>query len=463
MKKYILFFFLFCLSEIIFAQSLSERLNGATNVLLADQSMRHAWLAVFAIDADSGDTLIGYNAQKGMPPASCLKIITGATAFELLGPSHCFSTGFLTEGTLKNGVLDGNIYIDGNGDPSLGSHRFFSTLPEQQLMLWRNILQREGILRIKGKIIPFKNGWKGIPTPGGYTWNDIGNYYGAGSDYLNWRENQYNLILQSGPRIGDKVDIISTIPAPLDVTFEVNARAAEKGTGDRTNIYLSPKSTYAILEGTIPREEKKFIIAGSLPDPPAQLVHEMTNAFRANGLPIDEQVKSSRLPPYLQPLFIHYSPSLDSLHYWFMKKSVNLYGEAFIRAIAKQDSGDGTLEQGIERVIQFWEKRGIDPASLTILDGSGLSPQNRVTPAALVRVLQYARRQWWFPPYLQAFPQYNGMSLKSGTIGGVKSFAGYHTTPDGKNVILAILVNNYDGSSAAIVNKLFTWLDEFKK
>lgn len=463
MKKYVLFLTLFFHSEILFTQPLSVRLNRATNFLLADQSLRHAWLGLLAIDADTGDTLITYNAQIGMPPASCLKIITGATAYEMLGPSYRFTTGFLTEGTIKNGVLDGNLFIEGSGDPSLGSYRFHSTLPEQQLMSWKKILQQEGILRIKGKIVPFNNGWKGIPTPGGYTWNDIGNYFGAGSDFLNWRENQYDLLLQSGPRVGDRVDIISARPAPLKVTFEVIARAAEKGTGDRTNIYLSPKSTHAIVEGTIPREEKSFIIAGSLPDPPAQLVSEMTASFRVNGLPIDEQGKLSPLPQYLRPLFIHYSPSLDSLHYWFMKKSVNLYGEAFIRAIARQDSGDGSLEQGIERVIQFWQQRGIDPASLTILDGSGLSPQNRVTPASLVRVLQYARRQWWFLPYLESFPQYNGMTLKSGTIGGVKSFAGYHTTTEGKNVILAILVNNFDGSSAAMVKKLFTWLDEFKK
>jgi D-alanyl-D-alanine carboxypeptidase/D-alanyl-D-alanine-endopeptidase (penicillin-binding protein 4) len=98
-----------------------------------------------------------------------------------------------------------------------------------------------------------------------------------------------------------------------------------------------------------------------------------------------------------------------------------------------------------------------------MVDGSGLSPQNRVTPGALVRVLLYARSQWWFNNFLQAFPRYNNMTLKSGTIGGVKSFAGYHTTPDGKNVILAIIINNFEGSAGTIVTKMFTLLDELKK
>jgi D-alanyl-D-alanine carboxypeptidase/D-alanyl-D-alanine-endopeptidase (penicillin-binding protein 4) len=146
MKKYVLFLTLFFHSEILFTQPLSVRLNRATNFLLADQSLRHAWLGLLAIDADTGDTLITYNAQIGMPPASCLKIITGATAYEMLGPSYRFTTGFLTEGTIKNGVLDGNLFIEGSGDPSLGSYRFHSTLPEQQLMSWKKILHPGTIL-----------------------------------------------------------------------------------------------------------------------------------------------------------------------------------------------------------------------------------------------------------------------------------------------------------------------------
>jgi D-alanyl-D-alanine carboxypeptidase/D-alanyl-D-alanine-endopeptidase (penicillin-binding protein 4) len=55
------------------------------------------------------------------------------------------------------------------------------------------------------------------------------------------------------------------------------------------------------------------------------------------------------------------------------------------------------------------------------------------------------------------------MTLKSGTIGGVKAFAGYHTTSEGKNVILAILINNYEGSAGTIVTKMFTLLDELNK
>jgi D-alanyl-D-alanine carboxypeptidase/D-alanyl-D-alanine-endopeptidase (penicillin-binding protein 4) len=306
-------------------------------------------------------------------------------------------------------------------------------------------------------------GWPLGATPGGYTWNDIGNYYGAGSDYINWRENQYDLILRSGASIGDPVTVIDAKPAPVGVQFISTATAAEKGTGDQANIYLAPLSNWALVQGTIPRGETAMVISGALPNPPAQLSQELTAAFQQGGFKVLQQTIADSVNLASQPLFYHYSPSLDSLHYWFMKKSVNLYGEALVRAISRKTSGKGSMEEGLQIIRQFWKARGIDPGAIRMIDGSGLSPQNRLTAGTLVRVLQYARKQWWYAQYLDAFPIYNQMTLKSGTIGGAKSFAGYYTTSGGKNVILAILINNYEGSATAIVSKIFTLLDELKK
>ena len=192
-------------------------------------------------------------------------------------------------------------------------------------------------------------------------------------------------------------------------------------------------------------------------------MQELTSSFQQNGLAVREQSFPSNNRVPVQPIAYHYSPALDSLHYWFMKKSVNLYGEALVRAISRKFSGTGSLEDGLQIIRQFWKARGIEPGAMRMIDGSGLSPQNRLTAGTLVRVLLYARKQWWFAQYLDAFPLYNNMTLKSGTIGGAKSFAGYHTMPNGQTVILAILVNNYEGGATAMVNKMFRLLDEVKK
>ncbi|HXB92668.1 MAG TPA: D-alanyl-D-alanine carboxypeptidase, partial [Puia sp.] len=146
----------------------------------------------------------------------------------------------------------------------------------------------------------------------------------------------------------------------------------------------------------------------------------------------------------------------------FLKKSINLYGEALIKTIGLEKAGVATTEKGVELVRKFWSEHGIDASAIHIVDGSGLSPQNRVTAEALVRVLQYAKSRPWYVSFYKALPVINGMYMKSGAIGGSRSYAGYQVAADGRDYIFSILVNNYDGSSADVVKKLFAILNVLK-
>ena len=108
------------------------------------------------------------------------------------------------------------------------------------------------------------------------------------------------------------------------------------------------------------------------------------------------------------------------------------------------------------------ENIGIDKSELNMYDGSGLSPLNRTTTHAQVTVLQYARKQAWFESYFNGFPEFNGMKLKSGTISRVKSFCGYHASKEGKQYIVSFIVNNYNGPSSSLVQKMYKVLDLLK-
>ena len=161
-------------------------------------------------------------------------------------------------------------------------------------------------------------------------------------------------------------------------------------------------------------------------------------------------------------LYTHYSPTLDSIIYWFLKKSINLYGEALVKTFAYEKYGLGSTDSGVAIVKNFWKQKGLDVNEINICDGSGLSPQNRVTTHAQVEVLNYAKKQSWFPYFYDALPEYNKMKMKSGTINGVKGFAGYHTSRKGKEYIFSFLVNNYNGSPSALVEKMFKVLNTLK-
>ena len=117
---------------------------------------------------------------------------------------------------------------------------------------------------------------------------------------------------------------------------------------------------------------------------------------------------------------------------------------------------------GIEIVRDFFASKGIDKTALNIIDGSGLSPQNRVTTDAMVKVLQYAKTRSWFPSFYNALPEFNGMKMKSGSIGGVRAYVGYHKANSGKEYSFSIIVNNFDGSSVEMVKKMYKLLDLLK-
>ena len=156
------------------------------------------------------------------------------------------------------------------------------------------------------------------------------------------------------------------------------------------------------------------------------------------------------------------SPSLDSIIYWFLKKSINLYGESLIKTFAYEKKGFGATDSGVVIVKDFWKQKGVDENELNISDGSGLSPINRVTTHAQVEILKYAKTKEWFPYFYDAFPEFNGMKMKSGTISDVKAFCGYQTGKDGKEYIFSFIVNNYNGKTSELVSKMYKVLDNLK-
>ena len=451
-KLFAWFLIVLCFSQESFAQTTKDRLSGAVQQLLADSQMRHAILGLSVVRTVSGEKVFELNPQTGLAPASCQKLVTSAAAMELLGPEFRYTTVLGYDGWISNGTLHGNLYLSGNGDPSLGSWRYTATKEEKVLSGWIQALQDKGIRKMTGKLIGYNGKWETEILPGGWIWDDMGNYYGAGSTALNWHENQYDLIFQSGSREGDTVKIVGMKPIPYGVQLENFVTAAAKGTGDNSSIYLPPFAGKGVVRGTIPVDEKAFTISGSFPDPSMQVVSVLNGLLAAAGIrPSGLQVLSVKDTPAYNILQVYQSPGLDSLNYWFLKRSINLYGETFVKTIAYALTGFGSADKGISLVKDFWKDKGIEPSALRIIDGSGLSPQNRVTTDALVQVLQYAKSRSWFPYYYDALPLFNQMKLKSGTIGGAKSFAGYHTAKDGTQYTVAIIVNNFNGSAAEMV------------
>ncbi len=452
------------------AQDVAGKLKSATDLFEKDSQMRHAIYSLYVIDVKAGKVIFDKNSEIGLAPASCQKLFTSGAAFEILGNGYRYKTEFSYQGKIKNGIV-GDITITSSGDPSLGSWRFESTTEDYIINEWIGALRSKKIKSISGFIQTDDSRFSFQSRPGGWIWDDVGNYYGAGAGQLNWRENQFDVTLRSGNEIGSDVEIAKITPGFYRLTCRNEIKAAAKGTGDNAYLYPPMDEMFWSAKGTIPVGERNFVISGAVQNPSEfacrAIKVKLDSAKLIYHIPGIKETSLSipwRDPDTSQKVLIaeHFSPPLDSLNFWFLRRSINLYGEAFIKTIAFEKTGFGSTEKGVELVQEFWAKQGIDKAAINIIDGSGLSPQNRVTTNSLVKVLQYAKTRPWYNSFYLSLPTYNGMKMKSGSIGGARSFAGYHTSKDGKEYIFAIIVNNYDGSATAMVRKMYQVLDVLK-
>ena len=188
---------------------------------------------------------------------------------------------------------------------------------------------QSGINDIVGSVEIDNKNWATQMYPDGWIIQDVGNYYGIGSTFLNWRENQFEVHLKSGEKIGDSVLITGYKPRVFSQEYVSEVKSANKGTGDNAYIYHNPN----VIRGTIPVKESNFVISGSIQNPPWQFKKTLSDTLVSLGLDLNHpgMSKFQFEVNNFKTIYTHYSPSLDSIIYWFNKKSINLYGEALVK------------------------------------------------------------------------------------------------------------------------------------
>jgi serine-type D-Ala-D-Ala carboxypeptidase/endopeptidase (penicillin-binding protein 4) len=452
----------------VFGQTVKEKLSVAVDKFENDPQLDYAIFSLYIINAETGEVVYNKNENIGLATASCLKLVTSATAFDLLGSNYRFTTKIFHTGAISNGVLKGDLIIQGDGDPTLGSWRWEQTQSSKILQQITQSLSKNNIKQIEGSVI-LADGYQKNVTPSNWIWEDLGNYYGAPARMFNWRENQYDLHFATGKKLNENTKILEIDPPQPDVEIINEVVTGEEASGDNAYIYLPPFGNYGVVKGTLQPNESNYMVSGAMPNPSKVFAQLLQSQLSKSGIQFQKKILSTvesgqtvfnKVKVNLLDTIL--SPTLDKINYWFMKKSINLYGEAFLNKMGEKLNGAYSTKTGVKVIKDHWVKKGINQKTLNIYDGSGLSPANRVTTKTLVNILKYASKQKWYESYLEAFPNYNDMKLKSGTIGDVKGFSGYHTSKEGSSYIISFLVNNYNGSTKSLVNKMFRVLDELK-
>jgi len=443
-------------------------LQQAINALARSSELRHAGFGVCVMDVETGEVIASYDPDRSLTPASTLKVLTTATALAVLGPDHRYPTELQFDGMIgSGGRLSGNLYLLGSGDPTLGSGEMEATPGlEGILERFRLAVQQRGIKHIEGHVV---GDGSALPTDvkvPSWQWNDLGNYYAAGSWGLNLHENLYFLRFQQNGSIGSTPSIAHIHPEVPGLTFHNEVTTAGHNTGDNAYIYGAPYSTLRYVRGTIPAGSGLFDIKGSLPDPPFFAAYHLSAELEKVGIQNDggpiSQLDLSRRghgDSRRTTLMTHYSPPLRDIVARANGRSVNLYCESLLRTLGKAKKQQGSLKNGLRVVAEEWQARGVRFDGVRLYDGSGLSSRNVITARFLAAVLRKsAVDQRLFQPLYDSLPdRSNGNGLvraKSGTLGHVRAYAGYARDRNGRLHAFALIANNFDGSGGAMRRQL---------
>ncbi|MFK7932180.1 MAG: D-alanyl-D-alanine carboxypeptidase/D-alanyl-D-alanine-endopeptidase [Saprospiraceae bacterium] len=477
MRHFLFLLFLSTLSSSLFAQS---RIQSAINTFAKGESVKNASVGVCVIDVNSGQIVASHQPNQSLIPASALKAMTTATALANLGGTYRFKTELQHDGTISNGVLNGNLYLEGYGDPTFASDQLEETTDlaatMQELV---ECLNAASVKQINGKIIGDASYFATQITPGTWQWNDMGNYYGIGAAGLNVHENLYYLNFQQNQRLGQTVKVASTSPEVPDLEIISEVTSAGARTGDNAYIYGTPYSNLRYVRGTIPVGSGLFDIKGSMPDPAKFGAYHLQQTLQQNGIAVSNSYTTVRelqqngesVNTNRTKLFTHYSPELKDIIKRTNIKSVNLYCEAMLKTIGAVKGGEGSTEKGLEIMLDFWEQRGLNTDGLYLDDGSGLSRTNVITTFQLAKILQLAARDSGiYTDLYNSLPvgsesgslknMFRGTAAagniraKSGTIKRVRSFTGYATTKAGQQLAFCIIANNFSGSGGAMRRKM---------
>lgn len=453
--------------------STKAKATAAMSQFLDDSQNQYALASLTVLNAETGEEVYQHNGNVGLASASTLKVLTASTAYALLGKDYTYKTRLLYSGQVKNDTLYGDLIIKGGGDPGLGSWRYDDSKPEAILHEWLTAIQNKGIKYVSGQIIGDADIFDTQNIPDGWSWEDLGNYYGAGASGLTWHENQYNLFLNPGTKEGEKVQILRTEPVIKDLRFINELKTGKSNSGDQVYIYAASYRPDIFVRGTAPANHPNFKVKGAIPDPALTVAQILKSELSKQGIKVEKKAVTTHIlrrdnlgwQPEKEAtlLYTHKSPKLSELSHWFLKESINLYGEHFLKTLALEKEGEGNTENGLKVIKAFWENRGIDKESMHIMDGSGLSPGNRITTKTLARVLFEAKQVNWFPEFYENLPTIHNIKMKSGHIGEVAAYTGYIESASGEPLIFSFIVNNYSGKIRTLTPKIFKLLDSLKE
>lgn len=450
---------LLCAVGITFAAP-PAALQAAIDARLNDAALKDARIGVFVQSLDHGDIWYDRQANARFIPASNTKIVTAILALEHLKPEYRFTTRFLTDGTRKGDTLDGNLYVQGGGDPSLT----VNDLRDMAALLCAGDADRnQSPLRaITGRIILDSGFFPGKALLGqGWVADDLTWYYAAPSDALSLNRNAVKLTVRGTKAMQHPTIILD--PPTAEFIIHSSVRTSSRVKTGAIDVQRRGRDLY--ISGQVaPGAELTERI--SVPQPMAFFAEQLRAALQAQGATVGATAAGAADLRTMNLLVEHNSAPLRELITTMLKDSDNHYAEQLYWSLLSLYSVEKPLDQRYMALLQdFLAHTGQCLTDMQIVDGSGLSRLNCASPAALVDLLTYIAGTPQAGDFIDALPiaGIDGtlktrmcdlttpgcVRAKTGTMRGISCLSGYVTTAGGERLVFSIMLNDYRSGAAA--------------
>ncbi|MFL2916076.1 MAG: D-alanyl-D-alanine carboxypeptidase/D-alanyl-D-alanine-endopeptidase [Nitrospinia bacterium] len=409
---------------------------------------------------DRGEAIIELRAKKLFIPASNLKILTTAVALETLGPNYRFPTSLFTDGNLEDEVLNGNLYIQGHGDPK------FVT---EQMWLLVNKLRNLPIRRITGNIIgddSFFDNKKRVKT---WIKNPGAQAYEAPLGALSFNFNTVQVYVSPGIKAGNKPKIIIE-PDTEYITLDNQAKTLKPGKRNRLIVNRVEHNGFdeITVSGGITLSQARAQYFLNITDPTQYTLSVLKKYLAHAGIKFTGKIEQRRVPEGAMKLLTHDSEPLTLALQGLNKFSNNFVAEQILKTIGAEKYGQpGTTLKGLKAFKEYLIKLGYQQNQYQVLDGSGLSRQNRLSPQIIIDVLRHVKNDLGvYPEFVSALGvmgvdgnvknRMRGVKsserarVKTGTLNFVSALSGYFQSRDDETFAFSILMNSLKCSNGRI-------------
>jgi serine-type D-Ala-D-Ala carboxypeptidase/endopeptidase (penicillin-binding protein 4) len=453
----------------------TRKFRERADALLSPAPASKGEWGLLIVDAETGDTLYELSADKYFVPASNMKLFTTALALAKLGPDYRFHTTLETRGTISpEGILAGDLFLVGRGDPNLSNRKFpydlkeeFDGVPEKMLAELADALVAKGVKEISGDIVADDSYFPREPYPNGWEIDDMVWEYGAAVSAIVVDDNTVALTLTPGDSAGSPVQAL-VVPGTPDFIIQNDVVTSAAETKSDLTLTREPNAKLVVIRGTMPARSAARKLVLALHDPAEHAATLLRELLSARGMKIAGSTRAVHIPETVTAnprtvLAEHISVPLSDSVKLVNKISQNLHTEMLLRAAARSSGLWHTPDDLAKFPQDFYVAAGIAPGDVIQTDGSGLSRHDLVTPRAIVALLKYAQNQPWFSPYyaslpvagvdgtLETFmkntPGAGHIHAKTGSVEHVRTRSGYADTPGGRRLIFSFMSNNQGGKN----------------